>query len=354
MKVVLAQLDEKMVPELQGNHPYEALQYVQSFVARKKKLLGQNTTSQLVFHAAKLMVDNSANSSAGTLLCWFIEEGAGVDNIFKLQKNKLDTDNYCDVQRLIDLLNSISVEQASTIVDQVYGPFHVLVAKARVAEDTGLSSRITKAEHLFANIFDGSRRWLNAFKSYVRLEDTRKAAAVVDRWSGDGYASEKGLFFARALLQLLADGKVALASSFLQHSTSLVQDNIAAGAVGGGADSSSLAVWHLATMLTQLAAMAPQPRVDKKKLFGLLYSRYTPLLLHIDPKLAELMVRTGEQVFGCQLTQQSQAPNPMAMLQGLLGGGGGGGQGGRGGGQGGPDMNAMMNMMSKMQGGGRR
>src|SRR5688572_15382422 len=80
MLAVLSQLEEKMLAELQSGHPYEALQYVQSFVARKKKLVGQNVTSALVFRGVKLMVDNNASSSAGTLLCWFIEEGAGLEN----------------------------------------------------------------------------------------------------------------------------------------------------------------------------------------------------------------------------------------------------------------------------------
>ncbi len=351
-KVVVSQLEEKVLCELKDNHHYEALQYVQSFVARKKKLLGQNTTSLLVFHGAKLMIQHQAHSSAGTLLCWFIEEGAGTENAFKLQKNKLDSENYCDTQRLIDLLENLPADEASLIVDLVYGPFHALVAKARISEsNAGLSNRINKLEIIFANVFDGSKRWLNAYKSFVRLGDAKKASATVNKWSGEGYKTEKPLFFSRALLQLLADGKISLAGSFLHHSASFVEDNLTT--VGGGPDSSALAVWHLATILTELANMEPKPRVDKKKLFSLLYQRYTPLLLQLDPKLAELVVRTGELVFGCQLTQQREAPNPMAMLQGLLGGGGGDGQQrlGNGGGGGAPDLSSLMSMMSKMNGG---
>lgn len=339
VKTVLSQLEEKMLSELKNNHPYEALQYVQSFVARKKKILGQNTTSLLVFHGAKLMIDYQATSSAGTLLCWFIEEGAGVDNVFKLQKNELDAENYCDVQRLTDLLSSLSVEQASPIVDVIYSPFHLLVAKAKVPEKGALAKRITKLEVVFANIFDGARRWLNAFKSFVRLDDIERSANVINKWSEDGLPTEKPLFFSRALLQLLADGKVAASARFLQFAAPLVGDNISTGSKGGGPTSAALAVWHLASTLTELAAMPPQPRVDKRKLFGLLYSRYTPLLLQIDTKLAELLVRIGEHVFGCQLTPVNPAPNPMAMLQGLLGGGAAGG----------PDLSQMMSMMGKMQ-----
>jgi len=44
------QLEEKMVKELADERPYEAQQYVQTFVARKAKTLGRSKTSSLVFH----------------------------------------------------------------------------------------------------------------------------------------------------------------------------------------------------------------------------------------------------------------------------------------------------------------
>eukprot|EP01034_Spumella_vulgaris_P040605 gene40605-50236_t len=123
-----------------------------------------------------------------------------------------------------------------------------------------------------------------------------------------------------------------------------IEDNInVPNHAGGGPDSASLAIWHFATILTQLAVMEPKPRVDKKKLFGLLYQRYISLILQIDTKLAELVVRIGELVFQVQMTAPAApAMNPMAMLQGLMGGGGAGGAGGM-------DMGKMMDMMNKMQ-----
>lgn len=108
----------------------------------------------------------------------------------------------------------------------------------------------------------------------------------------------------------------------------------------------ALAIWHVAVILTDLASMAPMPRVDKPKLFGLLYTRYVALFEKVDPKLLELLVKAGETSLGFQNPQQQQSQsNPMAMLQGLLSG-----NGGAGGSGGGPDMNAMMGMMQKLQG----
>ena len=62
-----------MQTELRDGHPYEALQYVQSFVARKKKALGQDTTSKVLYHGAKELILSGASSSAGTLLKWYLE-----------------------------------------------------------------------------------------------------------------------------------------------------------------------------------------------------------------------------------------------------------------------------------------
>ncbi len=67
----LAQLEEKMIPHLKGTNFYEAQQYVQSFVARKKKALTESQTSALVFHGAKLLLNHNAASDAGSLLVWY-------------------------------------------------------------------------------------------------------------------------------------------------------------------------------------------------------------------------------------------------------------------------------------------
>lgn len=354
----LKQVEAKMGADLKENHPYEALQYVQSFVARKKKGLGQANTSAVVFHGASQLIASNASSSAGTLLRWFIEDGAGLDYHFAL-----DGPNYSDVQRVLDLLTPLSAEQAFPVVSLIYDPLHLLVAKSKAKRSSALTTRLNQFEELSAKINLESGAFFPAFKSYLRLNKMAEAANTLNEWSKKGYASEKALFFARAILYLLSENKVTAASELLEISKAHVEDNsgtegVAAGN-GGGPESAPLAVWHVATILTELAVAPPMPRVDKTKLFGLIYGRYGPFLVQYDTKLLEFLTKTGEQVFGFSLQTQQQArsnaqappqaqPNPMAMLQGLLGNGGAGA--GAGAGKGGLDMNQMMNMMSKMQG----
>ena len=347
---VLKQIEGKMRAELSDGHPYEALQYVQSYVARKKKALGQATTSTVVFHGANELIVSGASSSAGTLLKWFIEDGAGADFSFLLSMDELNSSNYCDVQKVIDLLTALTSEQAFPIIDIIYDPLHLLAAKTKGKKPASVIARLDQFEALSARINLESGVYFPSFKSFLRLNKIQEASNVLLQWSSKGYPSEKPLFFARALLFLLSEGKKTAASELLECSKGHIEDNVST--QGGGAESAPLAVWHLAYTLTELAAMPPLPRVDKTKLFGILYGRYGPFLIQYDTKLLEFMTKAGEAVFQFSLQQQQQArggppppqqPNPMAMLQGLLGGGGGAGAGAGGG------MDKMMSMMSKMQ-----
>jgi hypothetical protein len=369
---LINQLEEKVIASLQastvGSNAYETLQYVQSFVARKKKTLGPAGTSRAVFHSVKLIITHGQNDktseaglavTAGALLKWFIEDGAGKDFSFHLHTEQTNADQYCDIQHLLQLIEPLDIKLSGPIVNSIYNPLHVLLAKAKVKRNSPLQKRLNKLEILFAQVLHDSKQWLGAFKSYVRLNDAAKVAEVLENWSNDGYTSEKPLFFARGLLQVLADNKAVFANDLLHASQVYVVDNAlpqggATAFRGGGSLSAGLAVWHLTTILTDLVNFQPMPRVDKTKLFGLLHQRYSPLLNQLDSKLLDLFLKAGELYCNFQLEGDS-SPNPMAMLQNLLNGGGARQQsrqqqaGAPAGPMGGMDLNAMMQMMARMQ-----
>jgi len=389
---LLQQVEEKVKFELENKLAYEALQYVQSFVARKKKVMGQKGTSQAVFQGAKVLLQNakvslsdSSNTlwpqtlaeTVGELLKWFIEDGAGIDYSFHLNTEQINREHYCDIQNLLDLFNSLEIELAGPIVNIIYNPLHVLLTKSKVRKPSPLAQRIHKLEIYFAQVLLTCKHFLSAFKAYVRLQNEEQVVAVLLAWSKEGYQYEKPLFFARGLFQLLLENKVAFANEVLRNAAPLIEDNIAPGKTPGGPQSPALTVWHVAVILTELAGFpANLPRVDKTKLFGLLFKRYAPLFSQVDVKLLELLTRVGETLFRFR-PEGAPEPgvNPMAaMLQNMLGGGMGGGPGGfpggfpgmmppssqpgkpgpgRGvpalGGPGGMDINALMSMMSKLQ-----
>jgi len=176
---VLSQIEGKMQAELKDGHPYEALQYVQSFVARKKKALGQDLTSKVVFHGAKQLVLSGASSSAGTLLKWYLEEGAGVEYSFRLSAEVLTAGTYCDVQRLIDIITPLTSDQAYPIIDIVYDPLHLFVAKLELAKSAIITSRLDHFEALCAKTFLDAGVFYGAFKCYLRLGKVAEAVETV-------------------------------------------------------------------------------------------------------------------------------------------------------------------------------
>ena len=284
-----AQLKEKILAEIEAGHSYEALNYAQSFVARKRKHLGKNATSALVFFGTRLLVDNGAASDAGTLLAWYIEDGAGDDFLFHLEDRALvDKDLYCDVQRISDLLVGLTLAQTSPIVSKIHGPVHkAILNKKKIKKNGPLSKRLEIFEKKCADTFEETKDWLSAYKAVLRLEasDMARAAKILDLWSNEGYATEKHLFFARAVLQLLSDGKIAKASEFLLVSAKYVEIPENSKCV----NTAAVAVWNLATILTNLAALPPKQRVEPTKIFTIIAQLYFPLLSKIDHKLIDLL-----------------------------------------------------------------
>lgn len=322
IKAILSQVESKMETELSNGNNYEALQYVQSFVARKKKAMGRAFTSQVVFHGASQLVKFNAFSNGGSLIKWYIEDGAGAEHSFKINSNDVTTTDYCDVKKVVDLLETIAPGNAFKFIDAIYGPLHLAVTKAKLGKEGPLAQRMEKFEELSAKAFLEAGKYLQSFKAYIRLKQVEQAANVLSIWASKGYETEKPLFFGRALIHLLSENKVSQANELLSIAKKQIHDNIdEENAAGGGPVSPALAVWHLGTILTELANFPPMPRVDKTKIFGILHSRYARALKIIDPALYEIFEKSGDVVFEWTATTPGGAtgPNPMAMLQGLFG-----------------------------------
>jgi hypothetical protein len=314
------QLKEKVLAEINAGHSYEALQYVQSFVARKKKHLGRKETSAMVFYGARLLVDNGAPADAGTLLAWFVEDGAGEDYTFHMEEKKAltETEIYCDLQRISDLLNGMPSTQSLPIVSRIYGPLHKAVLSIKATKkNTALWKRLDASEQIFATVFEETKDWLSAYKSVLRLQtsDISRAASILDKWSDEGFPTEKPLFFGRAILQLLAENKVPKAVEMLAASKKYI-DAISANTVDA---SSAMAVYNLSMICTELVTMPERPRVDPQKIFTIVANLYVPFISRVDPKLIDLLEKVGVAYFG--LRKSEEAPNPMAaMMQSMFAG----------------------------------
>jgi hypothetical protein len=314
-----AQLNEKMAKEIEGGHPYEALQLVQSFLARKRKNFGYDATSALVYHGCKILIEAGAPNDAGSLLQWYIEDGAGDDYSFKLEDSSEDK-NFCDVKRLLDFFNQLTPDQSYPIVEKMYGPLHKAVVKKSVNKASSTYETLQTLELKFIEIFELNRAWSYAYKAVVRLGDLPHAAKILDLWANEGYATEYPLFFARAVLHILAEGNLVKATELLNESKKYIDESVEL--APNDSKAASFAVWHFTLILVGVANMEPKPRVDKAKIYGILTEKYSNLILSVDRKIILLFEKIGKNLFGIAPATSEQS-NPMAaMFQSMLSAGG--------------------------------
>lgn len=365
-------LEEKMAPEIANGYPYEALQLAESFIARKKKTAGRDITAQLVFYGAKLLIKGNASADAGTLLIWYMEDGAGDDYYFRVNNDPIQV----DLELLIDLFNTHTPAQLHPVLSKIYLPFHRLIVKTNPTSQSiskQTMSILHKIELKWIDIFIDQKDFAIACKALMRIgEDIPRIARILDSWAreGGGYASEYPLYFARSILLWLAEGRISKAESLLKASSKYVEPyetaalklstdnaNVAAKERPCTGSEGALAIWHMAIILAELAAMEPKPRVDKPKIFNLVLERYNSIIVRIDPRLVQLYDKIAQNAFDINVNGGqggSGNANPMAaMFQNMLAGGAGGGAPAAGAGQapgGQPplDMNAMMKMLKQM------
>jgi hypothetical protein len=319
-------LEEKMLNELKSNNTYEALQYVQSFVARKKKTVPSSTISALVYHGAQLLATYEAASYAGTLLTWFIDGGAGEDHPFHVNFASDGVDSYCDIQRLSNLLSANPADKSALIIDAAYK--HVTQFIDVMSHADKASSKLQTFEELCGDLLEHSSNWRSAYTSHLRSGRIERAAKVLDSWSQEANPSEKPLFFARAALQLYANGNCKDGKSLVHYAHDYIVES----------NTHFIAAWHFAQIVSELEELpSSNSGLDKAKIFGVLIERYNDALGKLDEKLPQLAAKVGYQVFRYQSAQKGF--DPFAMLQAFSGGKKG---------PGGIDMNNIMSMLGGM------
>jgi len=355
MEETLRNIDEKLALETTS---YGALQYLQSFVARKKKTIGIDATSQAIFHGCALLIKRGDAEDAGHALSWYVE-AVDLFHVSGHDENKKGT--HCDVERLLELLNKFSSKQVVQCVSVLYDPLHAAVLKSGMTTGRNTNSVVSQRMHTFdikcADVFEETESFRSAYRVCIRLSLVPRAASILDKWSSQPgvFLHEKALFFARAIYTLLAEKKLPLALQMVVASKAILGqlDNISAEDVRPSEnDSGYLACWHLSIILTELAELPSGPRINKVKLFDVLSTLYYGILELCDRNLLALHDKVGKEYF--VVPDSKKVADPMNMIQALLAGGGGGG-GATGaprkqgpGTLGGMDIGEMMSMLSKM------
>ncbi len=336
---------------------YGALQYLQSFVARKRKQMGADNTSQIVFYGASCLVSNGNGHDAGNALKWFVES----KDLLHIDPAVKDS-GFCDTLRLVELFRKFQAKDLEPCASVIYDPFHKVVVESKMTVGVHINSNVTKRmkefDELCADIFEQTKVWRSAYRVCTRLNLIERSASILNSWSDNDstYMHEKPLFFARAILTLLSEKRVAAAAELANASKSFMNstDNaVVEPLVPGGVDSAYLACYHVSIILAELAALPPAPRVDKARLYQVLANLYVDVMDHIDSRLVDLLEKVGGEVFGLGKKEKQQI-DPMNMFQAMMNAGGGGPSSGNGKGKagqiGGMDVNQMLNMLNQMQG----
>lgn len=321
---------------------YDGLQYVQTFIARKKKQFGPSVTSLLIFHSAKLFMTEELCSNAGALILWFIKGGTGEGYSFTIL-DVSDDSKYCDLNRLNDLLISFPIEYVATgIVKSVHKPLTKMIKTKFSHPNIIVLQKVREFERVSARAFEVMSEWAPAVKSLLAVGDLDRVAEDLDLWAKTGYLTEYPMFFSRMLLVLCAnDPPLALQLLHLVVKKFPRLSTIATAESPEISQSPYLPIWHLAVMVVELSSQLRVSLTSKATVFTFLYNKYAPVLAGLDDKLLVLLEAIGSRSCGWKKPQHSGGPNLMSMLGGLLGGGGGGG-----GAPGGLDIQQMMRMLS--------
>eukprot|EP01041_Mallomonas_annulata_P002537 gene2537-4946_t len=327
----------KMMKEISDGHPYDALQYIQSFIARKKKSFGRSLTSSLIIYSSQLLIECNHAFEAGALLNWYINGGAGEGYSFHLTMDISNdctdsSNNPCDLESIISLLSSFSRNQIVPVIDAIYSSLLKLLKSKGVSigksSNSYLSNKLETFEMISADVFELTKNWSSAAKIFIRWQDAERAVIAVDLWAKEGYTKEYPLFFARVVFEILSENRVEFASKFIMLATeahSVLSDDSTVDKTWP-MPCPYKAVWHLAVILTELASLTQINMTEKQKMFEILHSRYYTIVAAIDAKSASLLLRIAEFVF--QLKPRGAPANPMSALFGnLLSGGAGGGNG---------------------------
>jgi hypothetical protein len=328
----IAVLEEKMLVELQVGNTYEALQYVQSFIARKKKSIEPILVSDMVFHAAKLLEDHNAAPYAGTLLLWYMEGGAGEENKFRIERGSVEG-SFCDLNRLAKLLAENSKEKSAAVLEVTQKNVLVLLEELPPVGSDSLGSRVQALLEICSSLFEFSSNWRMAYKCRLRLGDMVALARTLDLWSADAYPTERPLFFARSIFHILVNDDPRKAVELLQAANEYVVEN----------GYPTLIAWHFAQITCELLEM-PAGDANKASIYEALTKKYYDRIVKMDDKLGPLLLKIGIQCFGCK--PPNTGMNPLAMLEALAGG--------KKAPDGSLDMSNIMSLISGMPGGGKK
>jgi hypothetical protein len=312
---VIEKLSEKLRQELDENHPYEAMLYVQTFVARKRRHMTPIDSCKLIFKGIQILIDNHEEQYAGTLFDWM------------LTQNLIDLQNLREIFDLtIGLISTSSSSQKniSEFVNCIFNPLFEYLESNKSLTALEKTKYLYELNQKCGEIFEVTKRWQEAKNSYLSIGDISSVVRVTHLWAEDGYPSEYPLFFARVYLSLLANKLVPQAAAFFRAATDEYLDSYEFTLQLDSPQSSpsSYSIWQMCILLNDLLGLIDTPsvvtKIDPAKLFGIILLRFESLLKYFDRSLYDLSKVVGFRVFNVKEQRNDQNSGPMAFMNRLM------------------------------------
>jgi hypothetical protein len=331
-------LEEKLREELDSQHPYEAMLYVQTFVARKRRSITHLHACQLIFKGLEILLEYSEDQYAATLYQWL------------LQQQFIDSEFLSIIFHKTLILISLNQQtkkpnKISEFILAIYTPLTAYLDSHLKGNSLEKTRYFYELNQKCGEMFEGTRRWCDAKNSYLNIGDITSVVRVTHHWAEDGYGTEYPLFFCRMYLSLLGNKLIPQAAAFFRSATDEYLDSyeftrhnstatVPPSSVNVTAThtipTSSYSLWQMCILLNDLLGLLDTPalasKIDSAKIFTLALSRYETLLKYYDPALYDLMKVVGVRVFHVKEERNEQQMNnaagPMAFMNKLLMGGG--------------------------------
>jgi hypothetical protein len=310
--VVDHDLEEKLSQALREGRSYDAMQYAQSFLARKRAgsvLAGPAALTHCLF-AVRRFLSLGFPSEGGELLRWAIAN--------KYFEEGLDVEHIADaLAQLAGVLSEAKAEAAGQLAKTAARDLlEVMDRHGRSSTEAALLRNPVHAlRSVLAETLGSIESWHLAVDVLYLGDDMAALSRALLGLASQGGRCELPLFFARAVLQLLSNGRVEAADSLLAEGAHIIE------ARESNRNSMTIAVWHFVVMLVDLIVRGKSlPPKERQNIYRLLSEKYQSIVQDVDSKLVDL---AGDIAQDQGLVSRAvAAPSSTGGLLGQLRGGG--------------------------------
>jgi hypothetical protein len=277
------ELDAKVASELDAGKSYDAIQFCQSYLARKSTSVSSDVIASRCLHATRIFILKGFGVEAGILFQWFLTQPF---------QESLSTDtSNAFIEEVSDILSSSNIGQSAAFAENIHqGIISFVTTKSSLGD---LPSKNNLYESM-AKVFQTSENWETSLKFYLLTGDIASVAACLNNWANRGVTAEYPLFFCRNILQLLQQKKAAIAMILVSHSEAFINAfKRSSASVSAGP---ALLVWNFTVIFVDLINLGSKvSSKEKKAIYELLSQKFQSSISSADPDLLNIIKKVATE-----------------------------------------------------------